>query len=113
MLWLVFGAGKAIHVHGTPSADRSKMPAPFNVAMAGQSMPISMGAAQAQNSMPKNQIPASIAKPTSTTNSNKVDVKVNKIEVNTTASTLTGTMEDAIKGLNNNNLYQFPIGLNT
>jgi hypothetical protein len=109
----VFGAGKAIHVHGTPSADRWKMPKPFNVAMAGQSMPISMGAAQAQSAMPKNQIPASIAKPASTTNSNKVDVKVNKIEVNTTASTLTGTMEDAIKGLNNNNLYQFPIGLGT
>lgn len=74
---------------------------------------ISKGAAQAQATMPKNQIPASIAKPANTTNSNKVDVKVNKIEVNTTASTLTGTMEDAIKGLNNNNLYQFPIGLNT
>lgn len=74
--------------------------------------PISKGASQAQATMPKNQIPASIAKPTSTTNSNKVDVKVNKIEVNTTASTLTGTMEDAIKGLNNNNLYQFPVGLN-
>lgn len=73
---------------------------------------ISQGASQAQTNMPKNQIPASIAKPTSTTNSNKVDVKVNKIEVNTTASTLTGTMEDAIKGLNNNNLYQFPVGLN-
>lgn len=73
--------------------------------------PISKGASQAQATMPKNQIPASIAKPTSTTNSNKVDVKVNKIEVNTTASTLTGTMEDAIKGLNNNNLYQFPVGL--
>lgn len=74
---------------------------------------VSKGASQAQATMPKNQIPATIAKPTSTTNSNKVDVKVNKIEVNTTASTLTGTMEDAIKGLNNNNLYQFPIGLNT
>ena len=74
---------------------------------------ISAGATQAQATMPKNQIPASIAKPANTTNSNKVDVKVNKIEVNTTASTLTGTMEDAIKGLNNNNLYQFPIGLNT
>lgn len=74
--------------------------------------PISNGATQAQATMPKNQIPASIAKPTSATNSNKVDVKVNKIEVNTTASTLTGTMEDAIKGLNNNNLYQFPVGLN-
>ena len=74
---------------------------------------ISQGAAQAQATMPKNQIPASIAKTASTTNSNKVDVKVNKIEVNTTASTLTGTMEDAIKGLNNNNLYQFPVGLNT
>lgn len=74
---------------------------------------LSLNATKAQESMPKNQIPASIAKPTSTTNSNKVDVKVNKIEVNTTASTLTGTMEDAIKGLNNNNLYQFPIGLST
>lgn len=74
---------------------------------------ISAGATQAQATMPKNQIPASIAKPASTTNSNKVDVKVSTINVNTTASTLTGTMEDAIKGLNNNNLYQFPIGLGT
>ena len=74
---------------------------------------ISDSALVAQSSIPKANIPASIAKPTSTTNSNKVDVKVNKIEVNTTASTLTGTMEDAIKGLNNNNLYQFPIGLST
>ena len=74
---------------------------------------ISAGATQAQATMPKNQIPASIAKPASTTNSNKVDVKVSTINVNTTASTLTGTMGDAIKGLNNNNLYQFPIGLST
>lgn len=79
---------------------------------AGSVSRISAGASQAQATMPKNQIPASIAKPTSTTNSNKVDVKVSTINVNTTASTLTGTMEDAIKGLNNNNLYQFPVGLN-
>lgn len=106
----VFGAGKAIHVHGTPSADRGKMPKPFNVAMAGQSMPISMGATQAQSTMPKNQIPASIAKPVTNNKSNNVEVNVNKIEVNTSSSTMTGTMGDAIKGLKNNNFYQFSMG---
>jgi len=107
----VFGAGKAIHVHGTPSADRGKMPKPFNVAMAGQSMPISMGATQAQSAMPKNQIPASIAKPVTNNKSNNVEVNVNKIEVNTSSSTMTGAMGDAIKGLENK-FYQFPVGLN-
>ena len=106
----VFGAGKDIHVHGTPSADRGKMPKPFNVAMAGQSMPISMGATQAQSAMPKNQIPASIAKPVTNNKSNNVEVNVNKIEVNTSSSTMTGAMGDAIKGLKNNNFYQFSMG---
>jgi len=97
---------------GAYDGDGINMASHGNAADIAKAVSIANGATQAQNSMPKNQIPASIAKPTSTTNSNKVDVKVNKIEVNTTASTLTGTMEDAIKGLNNNNLYQFPVGLN-
>lgn len=30
-----YGAGKAVHVHGTPSADRGKMPKPFNISLNG------------------------------------------------------------------------------
>lgn len=30
-----FGSGKAVHVHGTPSADRGKMPKPFNISLNG------------------------------------------------------------------------------
>ena len=72
--------------------------------------PISNGATQAQATMPKNQIPASIAKPVTNNKSNNVEVNVNKIEVNTSSSTMTGTMADAIKGLKNNNFYQFSMG---
>lgn len=28
---LVLGAGKAIHVHGTPQSDRKYMPKPYNI----------------------------------------------------------------------------------
>ena len=70
---------------------------------------ISTGATQAQSTMPKNQIPASIAKPVTNNKSNNVEVNVNKIEVNTSSSTMTGAMGDAIKGLENK-FYQFPMG---
>ena len=70
---------------------------------------VSKGASQAQATMPKNQIPASIAKPVTNNKSNNVEVNVNKIEVNTSSSTMTGTMADAIKGLENK-FYQFPMG---
>ena len=71
--------------------------------------PISKGSTQAQATMPKNQIPASIAKPVTNNKSNNVEVNVNKIEVNTSSSTMTGAMGDAIKGLENK-FYQFPMG---
>jgi hypothetical protein len=70
---------------------------------------VSTGATQAQSTMPKNQIPASIAKPVTNNKSNNVEVNVNKIEVNTSSSTMTGAMGDAIKGLENK-FYQFPMG---
>ena len=70
---------------------------------------VSNGATQAQSAMPKNQIPASIAKPVTNNKSNNVEVNVNKIEVNTSSSTMTGAMGDAIKGLENK-FYQFPMG---
>lgn len=70
---------------------------------------VSTGATQAQATMPKNQIPASIAKPVTNNKSNNVEVNVNKIEVNTSSSTMTGAMGDAIKGLENK-FYQFPMG---
>lgn len=77
---------------------------------AGSVSRISTGATQAQSTMPKNQIPASIAKPVTNNKSNNVEVNVNKIEVNTSSSTMTGAMGDAIKGLKNNNFYQFSMG---
>lgn len=76
---------------------------------AGSVSRISNGATQAQATMPKNQIPASIAKPVTNNKSNNVEVNVNKIEVNTSSSTMTGAMGDAIKGLENK-FYQFPMG---
>ncbi len=33
----IFGSGKAIHVHGTPSADKHKMPKPFAISLGGNS----------------------------------------------------------------------------
>lgn len=96
----VFGSGRAVHVHGTPSADRSKMPAPFNVALAGQSMLMVNGAIQAQATMPQANIPSNIAKPSNNKTTN-VDVNINKVEVKSTASTITGTVNDAMTAAQN------------
>ena len=73
---------------------------------------ISQGASQAQHAMPKTGVPASTRNSPNGGNTHNVDVKVQNINVNTTASTVTGTMNDAGNALKNN-LYQFPIGIPT
>lgn len=58
------------------------------------------GAAKAQATMPKANIPASIAKPSNGKTTN-VDVNINKFEVKSTASTITGTVNDAMTAAQN------------
>lgn len=95
---------------GAYDGDGINMASHGNAADIAKAVSIANGATQAQSTMPKNQIPASIAKPVTNNKSNNVEVNVNKIEVNTSSSTMTGTMADAIKGLKNNNFYQFSMG---
>lgn len=58
------------------------------------------GAAKAQATMPQANIPASIAKPSNSKTTN-VDVNINKVEVKSTASTITGTVNDAMTAAQN------------
>lgn len=56
------------------------------------------GASQAQAMMPQNALPATIARPQGS-NMTNIDVKVAGINVQTTASTITGTVADATKAM--------------
>lgn len=67
---------------------------------AGKVQMISNGATQAQATMPQANIPASIAKPSNSKTTN-VDVNINKVEVKSTASTITGTVNDAMTAAQN------------
>lgn len=58
------------------------------------------GATQAQAMMPQAALPATIARPQGN-NMTNIDVKVAGINVNTTASTITGTVTDAMKATKN------------
>ena len=66
----------------------------------GAANAISQGATQAQATMPQANIPASIAKPSNSKTTN-VDVNINKVEVKSTASTITGTVNDAMTAAQN------------
>lgn len=61
---------------------------------------VSANATQAQGAMPQASIPASIAKPSNSKTTN-VDVNINKVEVKSTASTITGTVNDAMTAAQN------------
>lgn len=67
---------------------------------AGNINRISNGAAQAQGSMPKASVPSSAVKPSNSKTTN-VDVSINKVEVKSTASTITGTVNDAMTAAQN------------
>lgn len=70
---------------------------------------ISSGASQAQASMPKANVPASVGA-TGGNKTNNVDVNVGKIEVHTSASTVSGTSSDAANAMHNK-FYQLAGGL--
>ena len=55
---------------------------------------------QAQATMPQANIPSGIAKPSNNKTTN-VDVNINKVEVKSTASTITGTVNDAMTATQN------------
>lgn len=61
---------------------------------------VSASAAQAQGSMPQASAPSGIAKPSNSKTTN-VDVNINKVEVKSTASTITGTVNDAMTAAQN------------
>jgi len=77
---------------------------------AGKVQMISNGATQAQATMPTNQIPKTIAKPSNTKTTN-VDVKINEVKVQSTASTITGVVGDAMKAAQNS-FYQLVGSMN-
>lgn len=70
---------------------------------------ISQGATQAQATMPKANIPASIAKPATASKTSTVEVNVKELNVNTSSSTMSGTGADAAMAIQNK-FYQFPMG---
>ena len=98
----IFGSGKAIHVHGTPSADRSKMPSPFNVAIPDQPSNLQQGAAQAQGMVQQSATPRKLYNSKglqSDMQSRSVDVKMGDLNIYTTASSVSGITSDAMRGV--------------
>lgn len=61
---------------------------------------VSANAAQAQATMPQANVPSGAAKPSNSKTTN-VDVNINKVEVKSTASTITGTVNDAMTAAQN------------
>lgn len=72
----------------------------INMASHGSASQISQAAAIAMGTMPQANIPSSIAKPSNSKTTN-VDVNINKVEVKSTASTITGTVNDAMTAAQN------------
>ena len=72
----------------------------INMASHGSASQISQAAAIAMGTMPQANIPSGIAKPSNSKATN-VDVNINKVEVKSTASTITGTVNDAMTAAQN------------
>lgn len=72
----------------------------INMASHGSASQISQAAAIAMGTMPQANIPSGIAKPSNSKTTN-VDVSINKVEVKSTASTITGTVNDAMTAAQN------------
>lgn len=72
----------------------------INMASHGSASQISQAAAIAMGAMPQANIPSGIAKPSNSKTTN-VDVNINKVEVKSTASTITGTVNDAMTAAQN------------
>lgn len=72
----------------------------INMASHGSASQISQAAAIAMGTMPQANIPSGIAKPSNSKTTN-VGVNINKVEVKSTASTITGTVNDAMTAAQN------------
>lgn len=72
----------------------------INMASHGSASQISQAAAIAMGTMPQANVPSGIAKPSNSKTTN-VDVNINKVEVKSTASTITGTVNDAMTAAQN------------
>lgn len=102
-----YGAGKAVHVHGTPSADRSKMPAAFNVGIAGYTSPQDAMRQSDASAVAKAQAQAGQQK---STGGNKTDVNIGEVKIQTSSSTMTGAGQDLAKGIADQ-FYQFQLAI--
>lgn len=94
-----YGSGKAIHVHGTPTGERR---APrFKVTLPDEGSPnsISMGAERAQQMVSQGQQMQQVG---ATQNDNRkyTDVKIGDINIQTSADTIGGNVNDAMKSVN-------------
>lgn len=72
----------------------------INMASHGSASQISQAAAIAMGTMPQANVPSGAAKPSNGKTTN-VDVNINKVEVKSTASTITGTVNDAMTAAQN------------
>ncbi len=86
-----FGAGKAVHVHGTPAGS---MAAPAFRLLLGDNQAVAAGAQQGLQSLRQGEAVRQQAQ--QITNNRNMQVAINgDIHVQSSASTITGTMEDA------------------
>ena len=86
-----FGAGKAVHVHGTPTGSKA---APAFRVMLGGNQAIAAGAQRGMQSMQQGE--AVRAQNVTNNNQRTTQVSINGgIHVQSSASTITGTMDDA------------------
>ena len=72
----------------------------INMASHGSASQISQAAAIAMGTMPQANVPSGAAKPSNSKTTN-FDVNINKVEVKSTASTITGTVNDAMTAAQN------------
>lgn len=86
----IFGTGKAVHYHGTPSADRKKMPGAFRLSLGGGAMP-SAGA----------RTQAAIGRPDMQASNYHSEVHIGQVTVNTAATDAVGIARGLPAALNN------------
>lgn len=98
-----YGSGNAIHVHGTPKADSHKKPKPFSVKLAPDKNGSVNPAKQEQAKQMVNKgNEASQQRQTTNNNQKYVDVKIERVNVQSSSSTVSGTTGDAMKGVASN-----------
>lgn len=98
----IYGSGKAIHVHGTPSADKAKMPKPFTIRT-----PSSKNVVPTTNSGQ-----AAIGGNTTSMSNTTVETHIGEVKVFTASTDVQGIAKDISSALAfNMNTYSFDSGL--